>query len=320
MRVIGWTDSLRSPPASSRPRTSTRTRPSPSARSRSSRARLLTSTSSSPRSGTAAVDPPLPPEGTSRAVRSRCSRVGRRSRLRPRLAHPPDRPACRRRPASRSNELFSRVMTRRMDRDRPLWEYWFCEGLDGGRWALLSKIHHSMVDGVSGSDLYRLVLDPSPVPREPVPDDWAPATPCSGLSFTTSALLELAILTGRRSSRVPLPALASPAPARPHHRRVGPGRVEARLRGSAGARDLLDGTAGRKPPLRLGERLADRHPRRPRGSRRHRQRRRPGRRRRRLPAPARVTRGDPDPHALRSLVPVSMRAPGEESVPTTGSP
>src|SRR5688572_25186948 len=88
--------------------------------------------------------------------------------------------------------LFSRVMTRRMDRRRPLWEYWFCEGLAGGRWALLSKIHHSMVDGVSGSDLYRLVLDASPVSAAPLPDDWQPEPPASGLSFTTAAILDLA--------------------------------------------------------------------------------------------------------------------------------
>ena len=55
-------------------------------------------------------------------------------------------------------------MSRRMNRDRPLWEYWFCEGLADGRWALLSKLHHSLVDGVSGTDLYRLVLDPTPTP------------------------------------------------------------------------------------------------------------------------------------------------------------
>ena len=54
--------------------------------------------------------------------------------------------------------LMSRVMSQRMDRRRPLWEYWFVEGLADGRWALLSKVHHSMVDGVSGTDLYRLVL------------------------------------------------------------------------------------------------------------------------------------------------------------------
>ena len=58
--------------------------------------------------------------------------------------------------------LMSRVMSRRMNRDRPLWEYWFCEGLSDGRWALLSKLHHSLVDGVSGTDLYQLVLDPTP--------------------------------------------------------------------------------------------------------------------------------------------------------------
>ena len=60
-------------------------------------------------------------------------------------------------------------MTRRMDRSRPLWEYWFCEGLADGRWALLSKIHHSMVDGVSGTDLYRLVLDPTAEPGDAGP-------------------------------------------------------------------------------------------------------------------------------------------------------
>ena len=61
--------------------------------------------------------------------------------------------------------LLSRVMTQRMDRSRPLWEYWFCEGLPDGRWGLLSKLHHSLADGISGTDLYRLVLDTSPDPR-----------------------------------------------------------------------------------------------------------------------------------------------------------
>ena len=75
--------------------------------------------------------------------------------------------------------LMSRVMSRRMNRDRPLWEYWFCEGLPDGRWALLSKLHHSLVDGVSGTDLYQLVLDPTPTPRPAVPDTWAPADPPS---------------------------------------------------------------------------------------------------------------------------------------------
>ena len=79
--------------------------------------------------------------------------------------------------------LMSRVMTRRMDRNRPLWEYWFCEGLADGRWALLSKIHHSMVDGVSGTDLYRLVLDPTAEPGAPVADEWQPEPPAGSIRF-----------------------------------------------------------------------------------------------------------------------------------------
>jgi diacylglycerol O-acyltransferase / wax synthase len=56
-------------------------------------------------------------------------------------------------------QLMARVMAQRLDRDRPLWEDWMVTGLAGGRWALISKIHHCMVDGVSGTDLYRVIFD-----------------------------------------------------------------------------------------------------------------------------------------------------------------
>ncbi len=88
--------------------------------------------------------------------------------------------------------LLSRVMTRRMDRSRPLWEYWFCEGLSGGRWALLSKLHHSMVDGVSGTDIYQLVLDPTREPRPAARDTWRPSPQPSALAFTAEAVWDLA--------------------------------------------------------------------------------------------------------------------------------
>ena len=65
--------------------------------------------------------------------------------------------------------LMARVMTQRLDRDYPLWEYWLVEGLDQGRWALISKVHHCMVDGVSATDLYRVIFDASPEPP-PLPD------------------------------------------------------------------------------------------------------------------------------------------------------
>lgn len=71
-------------------------------------------------------------------------------------------------------ELVSRVMTHRMDRRRPLWECWFVEDVGDGRWGLLSKIHHCLADGISGSDIYRLVLDLSPEPVPAVPDAWEP--------------------------------------------------------------------------------------------------------------------------------------------------
>jgi diacylglycerol O-acyltransferase len=73
-------------------------------------------------------------------------------------------------------ELMARVMSQRLDRDHPLWEYWVIEGLAGGRWALISKVHHCMVDGVSGTDLYRVIFDfspePSPLPP-PTTVSWA---------------------------------------------------------------------------------------------------------------------------------------------------
>ncbi|MCX6399831.1 MAG: wax ester/triacylglycerol synthase family O-acyltransferase [Propionibacteriales bacterium] len=87
--------------------------------------------------------------------------------------------------------LMSWVMARRMDRDRPLWEYWFCEGLPDDRWAVLSKLHHSVADGVSGTDLYTLVLDPTPHPPEPPVDRWDPKPVGSTRLFAATAARNL---------------------------------------------------------------------------------------------------------------------------------
>ncbi len=67
--------------------------------------------------------------------------------------------------------LMARVMSQRLDRDHPLWEYWVIEGLAEGRWALISKVHHCMVDGVSGTDLYRVIFDFSPEPSPTAADE-----------------------------------------------------------------------------------------------------------------------------------------------------
>ena len=89
------------------------------------------------------------------------------------------------------SELISQLMSTRMDRSRPLWEYWFVEGLPEGRWGLLSKLHHSMVDGIAGTDLYQLILDPSPVQRPAVPDHWQPEPAEPTARYTAEALREL---------------------------------------------------------------------------------------------------------------------------------
>ncbi|MDQ6696731.1 MAG: wax ester/triacylglycerol synthase family O-acyltransferase, partial [Actinomycetota bacterium] len=70
--------------------------------------------------------------------------------------------------------LVGRVMSQQLDRTKPLWEIWMVEGLEDDRWAMVSKTHHCMVDGVSGTDLLSVIMDASPNPTPPPPDEWVP--------------------------------------------------------------------------------------------------------------------------------------------------
>jgi len=66
--------------------------------------------------------------------------------------------------------LSARIMAQPLDRRRPLWENWLVEGLEGGdRFALVSKIHHCMIDGASGMDLSQVLMSISPEVEEPEP-------------------------------------------------------------------------------------------------------------------------------------------------------
>ena len=233
--------------------------------------------------------------------------------------------------------LMARVMSQRLDRDYPLWEYWLVLGLSRGRWALISKIHHCMVDGISGTDLYRAVFDTSPalaepggaagpggadglladagaVPAEPgvpaVPE--VPAEPAS-LELAARAAADLAALPVR-SARVIGDALASPG--RTARQISETARALARLAPSAmpATSSSLLGPIGRQRrytwaraslndvkaiKAELGGTVNDVVLTAITGGFRA----------------LLLARGeDPQPHMVPSLVPVSMRAPGEESI------
>jgi WS/DGAT/MGAT family acyltransferase len=103
--------------------------------------------------------------------------------------------------ADQLRALAERIFALRLDRDRPLWQEWFLDGLEGGRWAILSKIHHCMVDGIGGNDLMTLVFDTDPDARPPAPARWVPAP--------RPSLAELAADDARDAVTWPLRQLAT---------------------------------------------------------------------------------------------------------------
>jgi WS/DGAT/MGAT family acyltransferase len=110
--------------------------------------------------------------------------------------------------------LVGRVMAQQLDRSKPLWEIWMVEGVAGGRWALLSKTHHALVDGVAGTDLLAVLMDTSPQTAPPVPDDWRPQPAPSGARLVLGSVADLAaspyeqLRAVRASTRVPRLALS----------------------------------------------------------------------------------------------------------------
>jgi len=72
--------------------------------------------------------------------------------------------------------LAARIHSQRLDRTKPLWELWLVQGLDDNRFALISKTHHALVDGVAGVDLATVLFDLEPVPR-PLPHEGEPWVP-----------------------------------------------------------------------------------------------------------------------------------------------
>jgi hypothetical protein len=95
--------------------------------------------------------------------------------FRHRLPRAPHRAAVAGQPRAAADPA-SRIMSQRLDRTKPLWEMWLVEGLEGGRWAIVSKTHHAMIDGVGGVDLMTALFDLGPDTTPVAPDGWTPAT------------------------------------------------------------------------------------------------------------------------------------------------
>lgn len=214
----------------------------------------------------------------------------------------------------RLSDLMARVMTQRLDRDYPLWEYWLVRGLSDERWALISKIHHAMVDGVSGTDLYRVIFDLSPEPAPPPPADTSPVPgEPSSLMLAAEAAVNMALLPVRQV-RAARDLLGNPADAARQASetaravlRLAPAVLPAaasslsgpigRQRRYAWARASLDDIKTIK--RNLGGTVND-------------------------VVLAAISSGyrslllargeEPEPHMVPSLVPVSLRAPGEENI------
>jgi len=102
--------------------------------------------------------------------------------------------------------LVNRVVGQRLDRTKPLWEMWLVEGLNAddrdGRWAVLCKTHHAMIDGVSGVDLLTVLFDlEASTPATPPPPAWRPADEPGTLDLLTTGARGLARNVLRLSSR-----------------------------------------------------------------------------------------------------------------------
>jgi diacylglycerol O-acyltransferase len=88
-------------------------------------------------------------------------------------------------------ELVARVQSRSLDRNRPLWEMYLVEGLSGDRFAIISKTHHAMVDGISAIDISQVILDVTAVPREIPEDLWMPLPEPGAATMVIDAVSEM---------------------------------------------------------------------------------------------------------------------------------
>src|SRR5215213_11025256 len=168
-------------------------------------------------------------------------------------------------------ELAGRVFAQQLDRDKPLWEIWLVDGLEGDRFAMVSKTHHALVDGISGVDIMSVLFDTSPEPATPTDTGsrWLPRPLPSQAQLLGEALVERAtvpaelarsvrailrgprvVAEGLRDAAVGVGAMAwaglNPAPPTPYNASIGPHRrftwVRANLDDLKAIKNELGGT------------------------------------------------------------------------------
>jgi WS/DGAT/MGAT family acyltransferase len=130
-------------------------------------------------------------------------------------------------------QMAARIFSQHLDRNKPLWELWAVEGLQGKRWALLSKVHHCMVDGVAATDLMSVMFSDATVAGDggggatgsaggrggaglPAVREWAPAPEPTGAEVLVRTLARRASPAGqlealRRMAAAPRETLRSVA-------------------------------------------------------------------------------------------------------------
>ncbi|MGY9023556.1 MAG: WS/DGAT/MGAT family O-acyltransferase [Candidatus Nanopelagicales bacterium] len=93
--------------------------------------------------------------------------------------------------AEQLDELVARLMSRPLDRSHPLWEMYLIEGLSGGRFAIVTKSHEAMVDGLAALDISQVILDSESQASSGPPDSWRPATEPSGIELMSASVTEV---------------------------------------------------------------------------------------------------------------------------------
>jgi diacylglycerol O-acyltransferase / wax synthase len=87
-------------------------------------------------------------------------------------------------------DYVQRVISRPLDRSKPLWELYLIEGMEDGMTAILTKVHHAMVDGMAAIDLASAIYEFSPIPQILTPEPWHPEPEPSRMQLLTDALRE----------------------------------------------------------------------------------------------------------------------------------